>query len=259
MIKFFRKIRYDLMEKNKTGKPALPAGRYFKYAIGEIVLVVIGILIALSINNWNETRKIEKRSINYMKSLIIDLKTDVNEFNQNIKSYETDIIEIERVLTSNDYKKLEVDSIMHLVIDYYRIDKTTKQTYEKIKNGGLLESLGSENINKAINDYYNLNVIYYQNGLLWDKKYTDKAYDFWFYNKNFEASSIRNYNTNSIPFLTNEKGRKANLITLIESMEGRNYLRNGLVRKNHMLKRTTEIKLVAEDLTEMLAKELDKK
>jgi hypothetical protein len=50
MIKFFRKIRYDLMEKNKTGK-------YFKYAIGEIVLVVIGILIALSINTWNENRK----------------------------------------------------------------------------------------------------------------------------------------------------------------------------------------------------------
>ena len=39
MIKFFRKIRYDLMGKNKTGM-------YFKYAIGEIVLVVIGILIA---------------------------------------------------------------------------------------------------------------------------------------------------------------------------------------------------------------------
>jgi len=38
------------MEKNKTGK-------YFKYAIGEIILVVIGILIALSINNWNEQRK----------------------------------------------------------------------------------------------------------------------------------------------------------------------------------------------------------
>ena len=50
MIKFFRKIRFDLMEKNKTGK-------YLKYAIGEIILVVIGILIALSINNWNDNRK----------------------------------------------------------------------------------------------------------------------------------------------------------------------------------------------------------
>lgn len=50
MIKFFRKIRYNLMETGKTGK-------YLKYAIGEIILVVIGILIALSINNWNEQKK----------------------------------------------------------------------------------------------------------------------------------------------------------------------------------------------------------
>jgi len=50
MIKFFRKIRYELMEKNKTAK-------YFKYAIGEIVLVMIGILLALQVSNWNQERK----------------------------------------------------------------------------------------------------------------------------------------------------------------------------------------------------------
>jgi len=47
MIKFFRKIRQNLLNEVKTA-------RYFKYAIGEIVLVVIGILIALAINNWNQ-------------------------------------------------------------------------------------------------------------------------------------------------------------------------------------------------------------
>ena len=51
LTNFFRRIRYHLLEKNKTGK-------YFKYAIGEIFLVVIGILIALQINNWNENRNI---------------------------------------------------------------------------------------------------------------------------------------------------------------------------------------------------------
>jgi len=50
MIKFFRKIRYNLMEPGKTGK-------YLKYAIGDIILVVVGIFIALRINNWNEQKK----------------------------------------------------------------------------------------------------------------------------------------------------------------------------------------------------------
>jgi uncharacterized protein DUF6090 len=50
MIKFFRKIRQNLLSENKTGK-------YLKYAIGEIILVVIGILIALQVSNWNQDRK----------------------------------------------------------------------------------------------------------------------------------------------------------------------------------------------------------
>ena len=49
MIKFFRKIRQNLLMENKTG-------RYLKYAIGEIILVMIGILLALQVNNWNQQR-----------------------------------------------------------------------------------------------------------------------------------------------------------------------------------------------------------
>ena len=63
MIKFFRRIRFDLLKKNKTGK-------YLKYAVGEIVLVVIGIIIALQINNWNEQRidsKEEQLVLLYLK------------------------------------------------------------------------------------------------------------------------------------------------------------------------------------------------
>jgi len=69
MIKFFRKIRQNLLMENKTGK-------YLKYAIGEIVLVVIGILIALGINNWNENRKDRNLESNYIKELKTDLIKD---------------------------------------------------------------------------------------------------------------------------------------------------------------------------------------
>ena len=67
MIKFFRNIRKNLLNEGKTSK-------YFKYAIGEIVLVVIGILIALQINNWNENRKKRQIELNYLERLIIDLR-----------------------------------------------------------------------------------------------------------------------------------------------------------------------------------------
>ena len=78
MIKFFRKIRQNLLMENKTSK-------YFKYAIGEIVLVVIGILIALQINNWNEVRKDQKQEIKLLKQLQTDLTANEVEINGLIK------------------------------------------------------------------------------------------------------------------------------------------------------------------------------
>ncbi len=81
MIKFFRRIRYDLMEKNKTGK-------YFKYAIGEIILVVIGILIALQINNWNELRIQRQKEIVNLLELKKGLESDlITEFIPGINYY----------------------------------------------------------------------------------------------------------------------------------------------------------------------------
>lgn len=59
------------MEKNKTGK-------YLKYAIGEIILVVIGILVALQINNWNETRKLNDLKQVYYQQILVDLEIDKN-------------------------------------------------------------------------------------------------------------------------------------------------------------------------------------
>ena len=77
MIKFFRKIRQNLLSEGKTGK-------YFKYAIGEIILVVIGILIALSINNWNESKKSSRIELEFLKNLNRDLDIDLVNFENKI-------------------------------------------------------------------------------------------------------------------------------------------------------------------------------
>jgi len=60
------------MGTNKTGK-------YFKYAIGEIALVVIGILIALSINNWNEQNKSNLKEVKILSELLNDLNSNYRE------------------------------------------------------------------------------------------------------------------------------------------------------------------------------------
>ena len=78
MIKLFRKIRQDLLSKGKTGK-------YLKYAIGEIILVVIGILIALQINNWNEINKKIYLKNEYQNSLINDFRKDTIQINARLK------------------------------------------------------------------------------------------------------------------------------------------------------------------------------
>jgi hypothetical protein len=82
MIKVFRHIRKELMETGKTGKPSFAAVRYFKYAIGEIILVVIGILIALQINNWNEVRKAKEEQNKLFLNLSIDFKSRLIELEE---------------------------------------------------------------------------------------------------------------------------------------------------------------------------------
>ena len=75
MIKFFRHIRKSLIEKNKTGK-------YLKYAIGEIILVVIGILIALSINNANENRKERAQEQELLLQLQSEFQSNLEQLDQ---------------------------------------------------------------------------------------------------------------------------------------------------------------------------------
>ena len=77
MIKFFRHIRKSLLMENKTGK-------YFKYAIGEIILVMIGILLALQVNTWNEIRKDNDKEQQILKQLAEEYKSNLLQLEQKI-------------------------------------------------------------------------------------------------------------------------------------------------------------------------------
>jgi hypothetical protein len=139
MINFFRKIRKKLADDNKPFK-------YMRYAIGEIVLVVIGILIALSINNWNEGRKARKSE----NQILISLAED---FNSNLKSLENSLENISALIETYS-----------LVLEYAgQIDNGLTKSMEediistgfiktRIIDGALTSVLGSTQLELIAND-----------------------------------------------------------------------------------------------------------
>ena len=107
MIKFFRHIRQSLIMENKTSK-------YLKYAIGEIVLVVIGILIALQINNWNEQRKESSRETKLKSELIEEFEKDLTQLESKIKIRNRIIKSNLKLLSYIDDENIQdADSIKH--------------------------------------------------------------------------------------------------------------------------------------------------
>ena len=100
MITFFRKIRQKLLSENKFSQ-------YLLYAIGEIILVVIGILIALQINNWNDVNKEKQKEKIYLESLQSEFAINLEKLNGVITSCNRLDAQLGEILTFFDYQKLD--------------------------------------------------------------------------------------------------------------------------------------------------------
>jgi hypothetical protein len=132
MIPFFRKIRKTLADDNKPIK-------YMRYAIGEIVLVVIGILIALQINNWNEQRKAKIDEKDLYGRILVDLQIDENRINEHIVYYNKDqeilnniYQETQRLLTNDsitEFSTIRAARIFDLIltVNYSNLTKEIKR------------------------------------------------------------------------------------------------------------------------------------
>jgi Family of unknown function (DUF6090) len=187
MIKFFRKIRFDLMEKNKTGK-------YLKYAIGEIILVVIGILIAIQLNNINENRKERDRELTFLLRLKDDINSDISDLSQQ------DSIAESRESSSN--KALEVFYKSKTVEDILTADSlfrsnwnniiVNRKTYDEMLNTSGIYILKNKKLRNQLTDYYTLIETFQQ----------------FIREMNSDSQQlIKNQNLNSHNFLVSEHGK----------------------------------------------------
>jgi len=159
MIKFFRKIRQNLFLEGKTGKPALPTGRYLKYAVGEIILVVIGILIALQLNEWNDHRKQIKLENEYYCRLLDDVRLDKEQIQNLLQLAEERLVasnQSVRLLLDDNSKKIEIGTQISLSTKAIYSDfEPNNSAYEDLKSGANLNIISDKSIIKELNHYFN--------------------------------------------------------------------------------------------------------
>ena len=157
MIKFFRKIRQKLLSENKLSK-------YLIYAIGEIILVVIGILIALQINNWNEEAK-KKQELNLnLTNLQEEIEHNLYYIERGLKRFESDISNIEHyiALLNNEDSGTVKDSSIHMMINNLgrkRLQNLESNSYNNLVTSGIVNS-----IEMGKNDSLKKNILGMQNG-----------------------------------------------------------------------------------------------
>ena len=139
MIKFFGKIRQNLLSEGKTGK-------YLKYAIGEIILVVIGILIALQLNNYNDTLNKNDFERNALLNLKLDFEYNQSELNKSIEELK-EIKKNSLIILNNTGSKyqasFDIDSLLQSV-------GSVPKYYPQ--NGFLLDLINSGNLGIIKND-----------------------------------------------------------------------------------------------------------
>ena len=147
-MKFFRPFR-----QNSKGN-----FDYIKYALGEVILVVVGILIALQVNNFNEKR-IEKRAMkDYFQKISFNINADIKESERLLKFRQNHIVDCNKVskaLIENNFsdqlliQKAIFEMIIEVQLNY------NKDAFESLKSSGYLRYLKNEELEESLNDYYN--------------------------------------------------------------------------------------------------------
>ena len=152
MINFLRKIRQKLLTENKFSK-------YLLYAIGEIVLVVIGILIALQINNTNTSRKEALELNNYLKNIEKNIKFDIKNIKELISKRDTISINSDKYFQILRNRNFSVEELFDALGNrknnifaefYFQPDQSG---FEALKNSGYLNKLSGTEIETKLYEY----------------------------------------------------------------------------------------------------------
>ncbi len=151
MIRFFRSIRQGLVNKGQTSK-------YFRYAVGGIILVVVGILIALQVNNWNIERAEAKLAQKYIERLIESVESDIGRFEGNIEQAKLKLGFVDFVAAAAEDPEIVRDRTAEFLFAVFYAPggaraPLSSATYEEMVSNGFLRLLNDE-LKESVYNYY---------------------------------------------------------------------------------------------------------
>ncbi len=150
MIKFFRKIRQRLLTENKFSK-------YLLYAVGEILLVIIGILIALKLNNLNNTQDLRQKEYTLLVEVRNNLEANMNEFNSSIKWQTQQIKNIEKIIDYSKKGYLWNDTLGIAITQFQNPEEfyVNSSGYNSLQSIGL-DIISSDTVRQSITQLYDM-------------------------------------------------------------------------------------------------------
>lgn len=145
-----------MIKENRTSK-------YLLYAIGEIILVVIGILIALSINNWNEMRKLQQREVQILKEIKSDLFQTKKDIEEAVTNHKVVLGKSQYLLDAIRLKAPNSDSIYRAFASAGNLNKIVPKTsgFENLKTNGL-NTISNDSLRIAITNIFQLRFTHLQ-------------------------------------------------------------------------------------------------
>lgn len=249
MIKLFRNIRKNLLNEGKTSK-------YFKYAIGEIILVVIGILIALSINTWNEERKERAIIKSVLKNIRYDLISDTLRFSSILESIPKGLEKSKSLLKNTGLDTLSANELYRRMPTYGYLGTFKNQSYEKIINAGITEFFEFNQLFDDINTYYTISSNFHDILTNWDYTAGLDEVKIW-ETMGFETDLSALFdNENEDTFAQLETTRKEVFLNQLSTPTIRNTIKNNMHRKKMLHNFIIRINQEAKDIIQKIDEQL---
>jgi hypothetical protein len=213
------------------------AGNYLKYAVGEILLVVIGIIIALQINNYNQNRVNDIKLRSYLVDIVKDFKTDTMSIRINIARANNRMNTSKTFLALEDYNALTIEEIEASLETFYTRIPLSNSTFEKIESSGITNFGQYEALIEDYKIYYNIIIPDNMSFEGTHNRAVDIEDNYWRYRQDeYEFTYV-----DELGSYQSKEDAKSSLIRLVQAPIARNILKIDYRRNKNTIERLKKL------------------